>query len=128
MDKQAILTMIIAVAGEQGLIIDAPKEIKDIFEGIYCDDNSFKNVPKKTGVYICNVEFYFHQGYFEGYKADGESDWEFKIISSSKIEIPNVLIYHEIRNCDLCGKPLKSGELNPHKDCVDREKFLADRR
>lgn len=33
-----------------------------------------------------------------------------------------------IRVCDLCGKPLESGELNPHKECVDREQFLADRR
>jgi hypothetical protein len=30
--------------------------------------------------------------------------------------------------CGLCGNPLESGELNPHKDCVDREKFLADRK
>ena len=85
--------MIIAVAGEQGLIIDVPKEIADIFDGIYCDDNSFKDVPKETGVYICNVEFYFHQGYFEGYKANGESDWEFKVISHKKIEIPVILKY-----------------------------------
>lgn len=30
--------------------------------------------------------------------------------------------------CPLCSKPLKSGERNPHKECVDREQFLADRR
>lgn len=32
------------------------------------------------------------------------------------------------RICDLCGKTLGTGELNPHKDCVDREQLLADRR
>jgi hypothetical protein len=31
------------------------------------------------------------------------------------------------RICDLCGKPVGEGALNPHQECVDRESFLADR-
>ncbi len=38
------------------------------------------------------------------------------------------LSYQNEKICDLCGKPLGEGETNPHKECVDREKFLADRR
>jgi len=37
-------------------------------------------------------------------------------------------LQRQTKICDLCGKPVGEGELNPHKECVDKESFLADRK
>jgi hypothetical protein len=74
--------MVIAVSAiepETPVILQAPDEIKGIFDGLFCKDNAFYGVPDKPGVYNCTVNFEFHQGYFEGYRADGESDWSFTV-------------------------------------------------
>jgi hypothetical protein len=44
----------------------------------------FNSIPLEPGVYHCLVDFYFEQGYFEGYKADGESNWEFVVKSATQ--------------------------------------------
>jgi len=80
MDRKDTYCMTIGVSRiepETPFILDAPDEIIQFFDGFFTEDNSFKGVPKEPGIYHCTVDFYFQQGYFEGYKADGESDWEF---------------------------------------------------
>jgi hypothetical protein len=77
------------VEPETPVILDAPDEIIQVFDGFFCEDNSFKDTwfkktPLEPGVYHCKVAFYFEQGYFEGYKADGESDWEFVVLSAEQ--------------------------------------------
>jgi hypothetical protein len=73
---------IIAVANGASLIIEAPQEAVDTFDGPYPDDNSFEGVPDASGLYLCTVEFHFEQGYADGYKADGESDWKHVVTKS----------------------------------------------
>lgn len=69
MQKVAMFQAIIAV-GDVAQVIMAPKRAIDGMDGTFCDDNSFKNVPAEKGIYVCQIDFYFEQGYFEGYKAD----------------------------------------------------------
>ena len=68
------------------VILDAPDEILQFFDGCFCEDNEFSkwHEGKEPGIYHCTVDFYFEQGYFEGYKADGESSWEFIVTRVEK--------------------------------------------
>ena len=103
MNKEATYYMTIAVSRvcpETPVILDSPDEIIKFFDGFYTADNSFKGVPKEPGVYHCTVSFYFEQGYFEGYKADGESSWEFVVTRAEK-----KIGFHTPRNLE---KELKS--------------------
>lgn len=80
---------IIAV-GDVAQVIVAPTGAAVGMDGAFCDDNGFKNVPSEKGIYLCQVDFYFEQGYSDGYEADGESDWEYKIVKANPLTIPDV--------------------------------------
>ena len=87
MKKENTYYMTIAVSRvcpEMPVILDAPDKIIEFFDGFYTEDNSFKGVPEEPGIYHCTVSLYFEQGYFEGYKADGESSWEFVVTRAEK--------------------------------------------
>ncbi len=65
-----------------------------MWDGPFCEDNTFYHVPKIAGVYRCRTEFWFSQGYAEGYPAGGESDWEFKIVEAIEIaSVPTPIIF-----------------------------------
>jgi len=90
MRKVARFQAIIAV-GDVAQVIVAPKDAMVGMDGTFCEDNSFKNVPTEKGIYLCWIDFYFEQGYFEGYKADGESDWEYKVVKAEPLtQLPDV--------------------------------------
>lgn len=90
MKKVAMFQAIIAV-GDVAQVIVAPKDAMVGMDGTFCEDNSFKNVPTVDGIYLCWVDFYFEQGYFEGYKADGESDWEYIVVKAIPLaDLPDV--------------------------------------
>jgi len=63
-------------------LVEADEEIMKGVDGLLLEDNDFRNIPEKPGVYLCRVEFFFQQGYSEGYQADGESEWYYEIISA----------------------------------------------
>lgn len=86
MEKVARFQAIIAV-GDVAQVIVAPKDAMVGMDGTFCEDNSFKNVPTEEGIYLCWIEFYFEQGYSEGYKADGESDWEYYVVAIQPLVI-----------------------------------------
>ena len=92
MRHEATFEAIIAVADGASLILAAPKEAVDMFDGPYPDDNSFEGVPETTGLYLCTVEFHFEQGYADGYKADGESDWKHVVTNATPLmpQMPDV--------------------------------------
>lgn len=50
-----------------------------VFDGSETDS---KNVIQhlQPGIYSATIEFWFQQGYSDGYKADGESEWEFAFV------------------------------------------------
>lgn len=90
MHKVARFQAIIAV-GDIAQVLVAPKDAMVGMDGTFCEDNSFRNIPPECGIYLCDIDFYFEQGYFEGYKADGESDWEYHIVKAkSLITFPDV--------------------------------------
>jgi len=74
----------ILVSAQKGFayLVEAPKEVTEGVDGLLLEDNDFRNIPEKPGVYLCRVEFFFQQGYSEGYQADGESEWHYEIISA----------------------------------------------
>ena len=90
MRKVARFQAIIAV-GDVSQVIVAPKDAMVGMDGTFCEDNSFKNVPTQRGIYLCDIDFYFEQGYSDGYKADGESDWEYDVVAvKSLADLPDV--------------------------------------
>lgn len=90
MQKVARFQAIIAV-GDVAQVIVAPKDAMVGMDGTFCEDNSFNNVPTEKGIYLCWIEFYFEQGYSEGYKADGESDWEYYVVAIQPlVNLPDV--------------------------------------
>lgn len=60
------------------LLIEGPKELTEIMDGDFFEDNcspdAEKYFPQTSGFYICDVELWFEQGFFEGFPAPGESD------------------------------------------------------
>ncbi len=92
MEHVATFKAIIAVGNDCGLILAAPQEAMEAFDGVFCEDNSFEGVPQTTGLYLCTVEFHFSQGYFEGYRNDGENDWKHVVTKSLPImpKMPDV--------------------------------------
>lgn len=60
-------------------------ELTVLEESDHLGDHEFEGLPTEPGVYRCTVEFWYSQGYFEGYPADSESDWWFKCIASEKL-------------------------------------------
>lgn len=85
MKNKDIVKFIIVVTSKDSFVADYPDEIESLIDGYNCDDNYIDNVPIEKGVYECNAEFWFEQGYCDGYPADGESEWGFKIIDNKKL-------------------------------------------
>ena len=78
------LRCIIAISmGGSILLIKGSQLLFDKMDGDFFDDNmtefEFKKINNPPGVYTCDVEFWFEQGFFEGYPHPGENDWVFKI-------------------------------------------------
>lgn len=68
--------------GEVMLVTGPKGEIEELGEmldgGSHLEDyglGELVEVPKEPGLYVCEVDFEFQQGYFEGYPANGESSW-----------------------------------------------------
>lgn len=76
-------------------LVSGNAELRKWMDGCCFEDNHFhglngiENPPKEPGVYRATIEVWFEQGYYEGYKADGESDWEFRLGNLERIDIPN---------------------------------------
>ena len=72
-------------------LIKGDPELVKLMDGASFADNSqsIEEFPKKAGVYICTIEFWFEQGYFEGWEAYGESEWDFIPINIKEIEVDN---------------------------------------
>lgn len=60
-------------------LIEAPDEMKEIFDGAMIEDNvqSLDKYPVEPGVYRCIVEYWFERGTYDGWDAPGESEWDF---------------------------------------------------
>lgn len=101
MEKSASFKAIVAIGGNLSLVVYAPQEALDCMDGRCGEDNGYRNLPTLDGIYLCTVDFYFEQGYCDGYKAGGESDWEFKVVKSEPILCwPSVTNSWEISNDD----------------------------
>jgi hypothetical protein len=97
----------------QGIILKYPLEFENHLDGSNCEDNLFENVPEKAGVYECDVEYWFSQGYSDGHPADGESDWEFRIVKSKLLVDFNSIKVNDVdeETCRYCtGRPLVDRE------------------
>lgn len=70
-------------------LISGDDELKQFMDGSLFEDNSqsIEKFPTKPGVYRCTIEYWFEQGYFEGWRADGESEWDFVPSDIEEIDI-----------------------------------------
>jgi hypothetical protein len=79
---------IASLKNDMVVLVDGPDELFEIFDGPFVEDNCQKEgeetFPKDPGFYVCDIEFWFQQGYFEGYIAHGESEFDFKAINVRK--------------------------------------------
>lgn len=60
-------------------LIAGDKKLKQFMDGCCFEDNtqSIEQFPTEPGVYSCTIRYWFQQGYADGWKADGESEWDF---------------------------------------------------
>lgn len=74
---------------DQCYVIDIPSEYTHIITDGYFgeDDITTINIPNIPGVYRCDIEFWFEQGYSDGFKADGESDFEYRLVNIKKVNL-----------------------------------------
>ena len=61
---------------------------ESIMEYMSWDGEDRKGFPEEPGIYRCTIDYIFHQGYFEGYPCDGESDWEIVARDFERIDLP----------------------------------------
>lgn len=84
-------TVIAVTPSDLVVLVDGSPELVKLMDGAIFDDNSFpetlKRFPHEPGVYLVTIEYWFEQGYFEGYKADGESDLDFAPADIRKIDV-----------------------------------------
>ena len=80
------ITFAVTMTGE-AVVISVPEAHRQGFEGSFFCDNNVKGLPKKMepGLYKGLMTFDFWQGYMEGYRADGESDFEFTVTKFEKV-------------------------------------------
>src|SRR3990172_568489 len=83
-ESKGIYEAKILVSKENDLayLVEGDEELLKGMDGPVLEDNLFRSVPEKPGIYLCRVEFFFQQGYCDGYQADGESEWYYEIISA----------------------------------------------
>jgi formate dehydrogenase assembly factor FdhD len=73
------------------VLIQCPAELEELLVGFALTDECLeagqKSIPTKAGIYIVDVEVWFEQGYYEGHKSDGESDWDFILKNVREAEV-----------------------------------------
>ncbi len=111
----------VAAGGSPILVIGHP-DLKNIMDGPWFEENSqsIDDFPTKPGVYRCTIEYYFQMGYYEGYPAPGESDWDLKPVDIQEIVIEtqpaddanleaDEQAAEAARLCPDCGQPMPDG-------------------
>lgn len=86
--------VVVAVTPNSGLrvLVCGDPELCKWMDGDLFDDNSLmvslKTFPDEPGVYIGTIEYWFQQGYSDGYPADGESDFDYRFVNWELVAIP----------------------------------------
>lgn len=84
-------SLIAITFNELRVLVDGDPELKKMMDGSLFDDNclgtELPSFPKAPGVYLATVEFWFEQGYYDGYKAPGESDYDFILSNVRKVAV-----------------------------------------
>lgn len=96
MDKEIVFRNCIIVVIDQGtvLLLFYPKikgnNILDWMDSRFISDcwsSGNDSFPKVPGVYKCDILIDYHQGYYEGYPCDSESDWDFIAENVKKLNL-----------------------------------------
>jgi hypothetical protein len=82
MKKEAEFTTVIIAVTYSGypMLVDGSDELHQIMDGDGFEDNtqSPETFPTVPGVYRCTIEYHFAPGFFEGFPAPGEADWDLR--------------------------------------------------
>lgn len=59
--------------------VRVPLDMELLLYGVAIEDSAqaVDMYPDRAGVYVCDIEYWFSQGYHEGMPSDGESEWDF---------------------------------------------------
>lgn len=70
-------------------VINGSEELAKILDGPMIEDNtqSLDKYPTKPGIYRCSMEYWFEQGYNEGWIAHGESEWDLIPVKVERISL-----------------------------------------
>jgi hypothetical protein len=86
MEKDLPVTFAVDINGN-AFVVEFPESHKKGLDGSHFDDNNINGIPKDLGpgCYRGVMDFRFQQGYSEGFRADGESEWEFTVTKYEKV-------------------------------------------
>lgn len=85
-EKDLPITFAVGFDGT-AIAVSFPEKHKQGMDGPFLEDNNFKGLPEnlEPGFYKGLMDFDFYQGYCDGYRADGESDWTFTVTKYEKV-------------------------------------------
>lgn len=73
------ITFAVLKGGKSAVLVTYPDKMSDSLDGPFLEDNSIGKYPPEPGHYQAKAVFWFNQGYYDGYPADGESDWGYTL-------------------------------------------------
>ena len=77
-------------AGHPVVMVEAPEGYRNFQEhgdGPFLDSGEWEGLPTAPGVYCCRAEFWFSEGWCDGYPAPGESSWGFNVVESVAVPV-----------------------------------------
>lgn len=83
-----MLVAVIDPEGDYGFVVNPDAELRDWIDG-HClaDVSQCDNFPQEQGFYVCTIERHFEQGWSEGYRADGESDYWLVLSDIRRVDV-----------------------------------------
>lgn len=82
-----MVVMVIDPKDKYGFLMTLPDELDEWMDGHCIADVLCEGCPQEAGIYVCTIERHFEQGYSEGYKADGESDYWIVLTDVRKVDV-----------------------------------------
>lgn len=81
--RSKVVITVVKTFGNDHFIIKVPDEMKDAFDGCFCEDNGFRNlgiIPNNAGVYELTCEHVWDDG-DNGFIERTDPEWDFNVLS-----------------------------------------------
>ena len=124
-------TIIGVTADGSRVLLMGDQELAKYFDGHLFEDNCVSDklptFPTEPGVYRATVEYYFEQGYCDGSKADGESEWDYRLRDVVRVEMEATSDEYNRKAIEGLDQIARLGALvREHYEAYVRERERAD--